>query len=69
MLTEKPCLAQYARDKDIMVTTDASNTGLGITFWQKQDDGKMKPIAFGTRYLNDTEKNYSIGKLELFAVV
>ena len=37
MLTEGPSLAHYAKDKDNMVTTDASNTGLGITLWQKQD--------------------------------
>ena len=52
-----------------MVTTDASKTGLGITLWQKQDDANIKPIAYGSRYLNDTEKNYSIGELELLAVV
>ena len=69
MLTKKPCLAHYAKDKDNMVTTGASKTGLGITLWQKQDDGKLKPIAFGSRYLNNTEKNYSIGELELLAVV
>ena len=69
MLTEGPCLAHYAKDKDNIVTTDASTTGLGITLWQKQDDGNMKPIAFGSRYLNDTEKKYSIGELELLAVV
>ena len=69
MLTEKPCLANYAKDKVNMVTTDASKTSLGITLWQKQDDGEMKPIAFSSRYLNDTEKNYSIGELELLAVV
>ena len=56
MLTEGPCLAHYAKDKDNMVTTDASRTGLGITLWQKQDDGNIKPIAYGSRYLNDTEK-------------
>ena len=69
MLTEKPCLAHYAKDKCNMVTTDASKTGLSITLWQKQDNGAIKPIAFGSRYLNDTEKNYSIGELELLAVV
>ena len=69
MLTEGPCLAHYAKDKDNIVTTDASTTGMGITLWQKQDDGNRKPIAFGSRYLNDTEKKYSIGELELLAVV
>ena len=69
MLTEGPCLAHYAKDKENIVTTDASTTGLGITLWQKQHDGNTKPIAFGSRYLNDTEKKYSIGELELLAVV
>ena len=69
MLTEEPCLAHYAKDRKNIVTTDASKTGLGITLWQKQSDGEIKPMAFGSRYLNDTEKNYSIGELELLAVV
>ena len=69
MLTEGPCLSHYAKDKHNIVTTDTSTTGLGITFWQKQNDGNTKPIAFGSRYLNDTEKKYSIGELELLAVV
>ena len=69
MLTEGPCLAHYAKDKENILTTDASNTGLGITLWQKQDDGNTKPIAFGSRYLSDTEKKYSIGELEILAVV
>ena len=56
MLTEGPCLAHYAKDKDNMVTADASKTGLDITLWQKQDNGDIKPIAYGSRYLNDTEK-------------
>ena len=69
MLTEEPCLAHYAKDRENIVTTDASKTGLGITLWQKQSDGEIKLIAFGSRYLNDSEKNYSIGELELLAVV
>ena len=69
MLTEEPALAHYAKDKDNIVTTDASKTGLGITLWQKQADGEVKPIAFDSRFLNDSEKNYSIGELDLLAVV
>ena len=69
MLTDKPCLAHYAKHKCNMVTTDASKTGLGITLWQKQNNGKIKPMAFGSIYLNNIEKNYSIDELELLAVV
>ena len=65
MLTEEPALAHYAKDKDNIVTTDASETGLGITIWQKLADGELKPIAFGSRFLNDSEENYSIGEREL----
>ena len=68
-MTEEPSLAHYAKDRDNIVTTDASKTGLGITLWQKQSDGEIKPIAFGSRYLNESEQNYSIGELELLAVV
>ena len=69
MLTEGPGLAHYAKDKDNIVTTDASTTCLGITIRQKQDNENTKPIAHGNIYLNDTEKKYSIGELELLAVV
>ena len=69
MSTKEPCLAHYEKDRENIVTTDASKTGLGLTLWQKQSDGEIKPIAFGSRFLNDSEKNYSIGELELQAVV
>ena len=58
MLIKGPCLAHYAKDKDNRVTTDARKTGLGIPLWQKQDDGIIKPIAYGGRKLNDTENKY-----------
>ena len=35
MLTEETALAHYAKDKDNIVTTDASRTGLRITLWEK----------------------------------
>ena len=41
MLTEGPRLAHYAKDKDIIVRTDARTTGLGSTSWQKQDNGPI----------------------------
>ena len=56
MLTEEPALAYYAKDKENIVTTDASKTGLGKTLFQKQSNCELKPIAFGSRFLNDTEK-------------
>ena len=69
LITEGPCLAHRAKEKETLVTTDASKTGLGITLWQKQDDRNKKPIAFGSRHLNGTKKIYSIDKLKLLAAV
>ena len=59
MLTESSWLANYAKVRNNMITTDASKNGLGITLWQKQDDGKIKLIAYRSRYLNDTEKKFN----------
>ena len=56
LLTEGPCFAHYAKGRENIVRTDASKTGLGVTLWQKQSVGEIKPIAFGSRYLNDSEK-------------
>ena len=68
-LTKLPFLAHYNGSKDNIVTTDASKTGLGIALLQKQSNNELKPIAFASRYLNDAEKKYSIGELEILAVV
>ena len=69
MITETPCLAHFAGDRDNVVTTDASRTGLGKILWQKPNKNTIRPIAFTGRYLNDAEKKYSIGELEQLALV
>ena len=68
-MTTQPCLAHYNGNKENIVTTDACNTGLGIALWQRQHNGELKAIAYASRYLNDAEKKYSVGELELLAVV
>ena len=67
-MTKIPFLAHYNGNKDNIVTTDASKTGFGKALWQKQSNNELKPIAFASRYLNDAEKKYSIGELEIQAV-
>ena len=48
-----PCVAQYAKNKDNMVTSDASKTELGLTLWQKQNDGNLKPTAYRSRCFDE----------------
>ena len=55
-LTELPCLAHYNGNKENILTTDASTTGLGVSLWRKQGNNELKPIAFASRYLNDAKK-------------
>ena len=62
-ITEIPCLAHFARDRDKIVSTDSSRTGLGIILWQKHNDETIRPKAFTSRYLNVAERNSSIGEL------
>ena len=68
-LTTLPCRAHQNGSKENIKTTDACKTGLGVALWQRQENGELKPIANASRYLNDAEKKYSIGELELLAVV
>ena len=51
MLPEEAGLTLFVKDKDYFVTTGASKIGLGITLWQKQLDGEVKPIAFDFRMI------------------
>ena len=67
-ITEAPCLARFDPKKDNFITTDACNTGLGTTLWQKQN-GAFRPVAFASRFLTDCEKKYAINELELLGVL
>ena len=69
MVTEIPFSPHFVGDRDDIVTTDASRTGLGITLWQKRTDSTIRPIAFTSRFLSDIEKICLIGESELVEVV
>ena len=49
-----------------MVLIGASKTGLRMAKTRRR---KRKTNTYGSRILNDIEKKYSIGKIELLAVV
>ena len=68
-LTQAPVLYYPDFDKDFILETDASIHGLGSILSQVQSDGKMHPIAYASRALSPSEKNYSITELETLAVV
>ena len=67
-ITEAPCLALFYPQKENYITTDACNTGLGATLWQKEGE-TFRPVAFASRFLTDCEKKYAINELELLGAL
>ena len=55
-ITEAPCLAHFDPKGENYITTDACNTGLSATLWQKEGV-VFRPVAFASRFLTDCEKN------------
>ena len=67
-ITEPPCLAHFDPKKENYVTTDACNTGLGATLWQKEGE-IFRPVAFASRFLTDCERKYAINELQLLGAL
>ena len=68
-LATPPVLAFPSFDDDFTLETDASVLGLGVILSQTKADGRLHPVAYASRALNKSEKNYSITELETLAVV
>ena len=68
-LTEKSRLAYFVRDRDKIVTTDTSWTGLGIPLWRKQNSKTIQPIVSASRPSNNARKKHVIGELKFLAAV
>ncbi|KAL6483870.1 hypothetical protein MHYP_G00087420 [Metynnis hypsauchen] len=68
-LTQPPILGFPDFSQPFILHTDASNSGLGAVLYQKQN-GKLRVIAYGSRTLTSSEKNYHLhsGKLEFLAL-
>lgn len=66
-LTSAPILAYPNFDLPFEIHTDASASGLGAILYQKQE-GKHHVIAYASRGLSKSEKNYPAHKLEFLAL-
>lgn len=68
-LTTAPVLCHPDYNKTFFVQCDASKTGVGSVIFQKDDEGFDHPIAYFSKKLNRTQRNYSVTELECYAVV
>ena len=67
-LTSAPILAHFDDQRRTVIQTDASYDGLGAVLLQETEDG-LKPVAYISRRLTDTESRYHSNELECLAIV
>jgi hypothetical protein len=67
-LTSKPILQYQDFAKEFILTTDASNEGIGAIISQGHI-GKDLPIVYASRNFNTVEKSHSTSEEELLAIV
>lgn len=68
VLSNEPILQYPDFSRPFILTTDASNVALGAVLSQGKI-GEDLPVAFASRTLNDSERNYSTIEKELLAIV
>ena len=67
-LTSAPVLAYPKSEGQFYLDTDASNNAIGAVLSQSQD-GVERVIAYGSRALTKSERNYCVTRRELLALV
>ncbi|KAK9887597.1 hypothetical protein WA026_023480 [Henosepilachna vigintioctopunctata] len=67
-LCSAPILAIFDREAPTFIYTDASIKGIGAILKQTQKCGEMKPVAFFSKKLNDSQKKKKAIFLECLAI-
>jgi len=67
--TEKPVLAALNIDKKMRMEMDALDYVMGGVLSMECKDGLWRPVAFLSKSLNETERNYEIHDKEMLAIV
>lgn len=68
-MSSRPVLAHPDPKKQFIVETDASGVALGAVLSQKQEDGRLHPIAYLSKSFSPAERNYDTHDKELLAIV
>ena len=68
LCTSTPILAYADYKKEFQLHTDACEKGLGGVLYQKDKNGLQRVIAYASRSLSHTERNYPAHKLKFLAL-
>jgi len=69
VFTTRPVLVASELDKEFRVEADASNFATGGVLSVKCEDELWRPVAFISKVLNKTERNYKIHDKEMLGVI
>jgi len=67
--TKEPVLAVLDLDKKLRVEVDASDYATGGVLSMEGEDGKWRPVAFLSKLLNETERNYEIHDKKMLTII
>ena len=67
--TKEPVLAALDIDKKMRMEVDALDYTTGEVLSMEYKDGLWRPVAFLSKSLNETERNYEIHDKEMLAII
>ncbi|KAM3460760.1 hypothetical protein MY5147_009988 [Beauveria neobassiana] len=69
LVTKEPVMKAPDPEKPYELETDASDYALGGQLGQRDDEGRLHPVAFFSKKLHGPELNYGIHDKELMAII
>ena len=67
--TQKPVLAALDLDKKMRIEVEAPDYAMGGVLSMKGENGKWRLVAFLSKFLNETERNYEIHDKKILAII
>lgn len=68
-LTSPQVLAHYDPTLPTVISSEASQTGIGAALYQIHSEGTRRPVSFASRSRTDIEKRYTVFEKESLAAV